>query len=349
MIDKKAITSSGREATHKPTRKETKAHLKTLVENSHVSKARNARRIVKYGATSFTRNIWLSVAATLVMTITLVILIITVCASLILNSTAETMREKIDITIFFKPGTEITQLNSMADIMRTDPNVKEIEVADSNTEYASFISDNSDNADLLTALEDESMYQLMLSNMQATMRIKVFDPNDLASIRHVVETTPLYQENLDPTKEPTYNVNQAEIETINSWATIAKNGGLILGAVFLAISILVIFNTIRMAIFSRREEIYMMKLVGADVGFIRGPFLVEAQICGIISGLLATTLAVIGFRFLSPKLSNYGIDVTSVSELLNSDMLVAVYGVMVLIGIIVGTISARLATQKYLK
>ena len=104
-----------------------------------------------------------------------------------------------------------------------------------------------------------------------------------------------------------------------------------------------------MAIFSRREEIYMMKLVGADVGFIRGPFLVEAEISGVISGLLATTLAVVGFRFLEPNLSGYGIDVSAVSELLESNLLIAVYAVMVVIGMIIGTISARLAIKKYLK
>ncbi len=349
MIDKESIEESGRRELHKPSRQETKAHLKTLVENSSVSKVRNTSRIFKYGAASFTRNIWLSIAATLVMTVTLVILMVTVGASLILSATADAMREKIDITIFFAPGTSAEVLKSMSDIMQTDPNVTSIVVADSATEYQNFINDNQDNEELLAALADEDMYALMLSTMQATMRIKVHDPNDLASIRYIVENNSLYQANLDSVKEPTYNVNQSEIETINSWATIAKNGGLILGAVFLVISILVIFNTIRMAIFSRREEIYMMKLVGADLSFIRGPFLVEAQICGVISGLLATTIAVVGFRFLEPNLSGYGINVNSVSQLLETNMLVAVYGVMILIGIIVGTISARLAMQKYLK
>lgn len=349
MVEKNRTINSDRRKVRKPSRQETKAHLKTLVENSSVSRARNASRIVKYGAASFTRNIWLSIAATLVMTVTLVILMITVGASLILNATAETMREKIDITIFFTPGTDQDTLVNMANIMAAEPNVRTVEVADSQTEYNDFISDNKDNAELIAALEDPDMYNLMLNTMQATMRVKVDDPNNLDGVKYVVENTPVFQENLDTTKEPTYAVNQAEIETINSWATIAKNGGLILGAVFLVISILVIFNTIRMAIFSRREEIYMMKLVGADLSFIRGPFLVEAQICGIISGLLATTLGVIGFRFLEPHLSGYGIDVTTVSQLLESNMLVAVYGIMIVIGMIVGTISARLAMQKYLK
>ena len=189
----------------------------------------------------------------------------------------------------------------------------------------------------------------MLSTMQATMRIKVTDPNNLDTIKYIVDNNVLYQNNLDTEKEPTYNVNQAEIETINSWATIAKNGGLILGAVFLVISVLVIFNTIRMAIFSRREEIQMMRLVGADPGFIRGPFLVEAEISGVISGLLATTIIVVGFRFIEPNLTSYGIDVSQVSQYLESNTLVAIYAIMILIGIIIGTISARLAIKKYLK
>ena len=298
---------------------------------------------------SYTRNIWLSIAATLVMTITLVILMITVFASLILSATADTMRQKIDITVFFAPGTDPAALTEMANKMEAEDNVTHVEIADSETEYRNFIADNSDNAELLAALQDESMYQLMLSTMQATMRIKVADPNNLDSVRYLVEHDVEFQSHLDSEKEPTYNVNQAEIETINSWATIAKNGGLVLGAVFLVISVLVIFNTIRMAIFSRREEIYMMKLVGADIGFIRGPFLVEAEISGIISGLLSTTLAVVGFRVLEPHLSGYGIDVSAVSELLESNLLVAVYAIMIVIGMIIGTISARLAIKKYLK
>lgn len=333
----------------KETRLKQKENLKTLVENSSVSKVRSTGRVIKYGAASFTRNIWLSIAATLVMTVTLVILLVTVGASLVLNSTAETLRDKIDITVYYKPGTSLEVLDNIASMIKTDPNVKEIAITDSAMEYQKFLEENQDNEDLMLALKDESMSELMLSTMQAAMRIKVYNPDNLDQLKNIVSTTEIIQENIDPEIEPTYDVNQAEIATISSWANIAKNGGLILGAVFLIISVLMIFNTIRMAIFSRREEIYMMKLVGADITFIRGPFLVEAQICGVISGLLATTIALIGFRFLAPKLSGYGIDVASVSMLMESNLLIAVYGSMILIGIVVGTISARLAMKKYLK
>ncbi len=340
---------TNRSKPSKVVREKQKEHLKTLVENSSVSRVRNTSRIVKYGAASFTRNIWLSIAATLVMTVTLVILLVTIGASLILTSTAETMQQKIDITVFFQPGTDPEVLATMADEMRTDSNVSSVDIASSQDEFDALIEENKDNADLLAAFQDETMYQTMLSTMPATMRIKVYNANDLSSIRNIVETNELFQANLSEDKEPTYDANQAEIQTINSWATIAKNGGLILGAIFIVISVLVIFNTIRMAIFSRREEIYMMKLVGADTSFIRGPFLIEAQISGIISGLLASTLAYIGFRFIAPNLASYGIDISLVSDLMGTSKLVLVYLGVVGVGILIGTVSARLAMQKYLK
>ena len=348
MIDKKAIEESGHQAAHSerhPSRTETKASLKTLVKNSSVHKLRNASRIVKYGTSSFTRNVWLSIAATLVMTVTLVILMVTVFASAILSSTAEAMRNKIDITIFFHPGTSQETLAELSEIMSADSNIKEITTADSQAEYESLVDDYRDTPEILAAVDSE----IILQELPATMRIKVHDPSNLDSIRQIVEQNQLFQTNLDDEDAPTYDVNQTEIETINSWASIAKNGGLILGAVFLVISILVIFNTIRMAIFSRREEIYMMKLVGADPSFIRGPFLIEAQICGIISGLLASTIGLVAFRMVAPNLESYGIDVSVISTFMDSSLIIAVYGVIILLGVVVGTISARLAMRKYLR
>ncbi len=349
MIDKKAIEESGRRASRKATKQKQKENLRTLVENSSVSKIRSTGRILKYGTASFVRNVWLSIAATLVMTVTLVILLVTVGASLVLSATAETIRQHIDITVYFAPLTSSEDLETMADILRADPNVNTVTVSDSVAEYNKLLEDNRDNESLLATLEDEEMYQIMLSATQAAIRIKVHNPEDLSSIRNIVDNTPLFQTTLDPTMEPTYNVNQTEIKKINSWAAIAKNGGIILGIVFLVISVLVIFNTIRMAIFSRREEIYMMRLVGADTSFIRGPFLVEAQISSIIAGILASTIAFVAFKLLAPSLSAYGINVSTVATFIETNRLVIVYAVVIGIGILIGTISARLAMQKYLK
>lgn len=103
-----------------------------------------------------------------------------------------------------------------------------------------------------------------------------------------------------------------------------------------------------MAIFSRREEIYMMKLVGADKSFIRGPFLVEAEICGIVAGIIAATASYFGFMYMAPRLSSYGINVSAITEILQSNKLILVFLVFIAMGIIIGRVSARLAVSKYL-
>lgn len=324
-----------------------KKSLKTMRKTRKRHVVREKARIVKYGTRGFSRNIWLSTAATVVMAFTLIILFITIVASVILTNTAEIMKDKIDITIYLKSGTSAKTLGELEKIISSDPNTKSVVTSTSEEEYAKFLEDNADSDEIINILDDE-MTELMVEKMQATMRIKVYDVDNLDSIKDLVETNELFVKSIDEEKAPTYDVNQAEIATITSWARIARTGGIVLGAVFLVVSILIIFSTIRMAIFSRREEIYMMKLVGADKSFIRGPFLIEAEICGLIAGVIAATLSYIGFEFMAPRLSNYGIDIESISNVMKSNQLILVYVAFILAGVVIGRISARLAVSRYL-
>ncbi len=332
-------------------KKITKKHLKTLTKNGRTKKLRNATRVVKYGTINFGRNIWLSTAATLVMTMTLIVLAVTLVATVVLSETADAMRDRIDITLFFKPGTSSDILAQAKDAALTLENVKSAEVRTSEEEYTNFLEENKDNTLLIETLEDPDMdmRSTMISTMQSTLRLKVHDPDNLDSIKQLVASDITFVKNLDPNEEPTYDINHDEIATITKWAGIAKTGGMVLSVVFLVISILVIFNTIRMAIFSRREEIYMMKLVGADRNFIRGPFLVEAQLSGVVSGLLAFGLSYAGFRFLEPRLDAYGIDIDTIADVLDSNQIIYVILAMVLTGILIGSLSARLAVHKYMR
>ena len=325
-----------------------KEKLRTMKRSSVKHPVREKSRIVKYGAIGFTRNIWLSTAATAVMTLTLFILFITVVASVILSNTADAMREKIDITVYFKPGTSETVLGELKETMAADSNVKSVEVATSEEEYDKFISEHQDNKELLEVVKEDDMKQIMISQMQSTMRIKAHNVDDLSSIKNIVETDTAFQKNLDTKKAPTYNVNQIEIATITTWARIARVSGIVLGIVFLVISVLIIFSTIRLSIFSRREEIYMMKLVGASKGFTRGPFIVEAEICGVIAAILAATISYFFFGLIAPKLADYGINTDSIKEVLSSNKLILVYLVFIAAGTAIGSISARLAVKKYL-
>ena len=328
-------------------KKSSKKSLKTMQKNRSRHLMREKARVVKYGTKSFGRNIWLSTAATVVMAITLIILFVTIVASVILTNTAEMMKDKIDITIYFKPNTSQEVLDELTATISEDKNIKTVETSTSKQEYEKFLDENAGSDEILNIM-DEDMTKMMIGKMQATMRIKVYNVDNLDSIKSIVEENELFRSYTDKEKAPTYDVNRTEIATITSWARIARTGGIILAAVFLVISILIIFSTIRMAIFSRREEIYMMQLVGADRGFIRGPFLVEAEICGVIAGVVAATVSYFGFKILAPKLSSYGIDISQIMNILESNQLILVFLAFILMGMLIGRVSAHLAVSKYL-
>ena len=324
-----------------------KKSLRTMQKNHKRHVIRSSSRILKYGTKGFSRNIWLSTAATVVMSITLIILFVTVVASVILTNTAEVMKDKIDITIYLKPNTSEEELGKLTDIIKKDPNIKSVETSTSEEEYKKFVEENQTSDDIINVLDDD-MQKMMIAKMQATMRIKVYDVDNLDSVKKIVEEDEDFVQFTDKDKAPTYDVNRVEIATITSWARIARTGGIILAVVFLVISILIIFSTIRMAIFSRREEIYMLKLVGAEKSFIRGPFLIEAEICGLIAGLVAGTISYFGFKFLTPKLMSYGISVDRITEVMESNQLILVFLVFIVVGVLIGRISAWLAVSKYL-
>ena len=104
-----------------------------------------------------------------------------------------------------------------------------------------------------------------------------------------------------------------------------------------------------MAIYSRSEEIYMEKLVGADNHFIRGPFLIEAIMSGFFAGIISTIIGFFLFRLIGPKLSGYDIDVTLVSSFVNSPSIFLIGLALTLLGIFIAFLSSSIAVRKYLK
>jgi cell division transport system permease protein len=121
--------------------------------------------------------------------------------------------------------------------------------------------------------------------------------------------------------------------------------GLAAAGVFAIIAILVVFNTIRMAIFNRKEEIYMMKLVGASRWFIVGPFVVEASIYGIIAAIVSCAAIYISVYFLRPHFEGM-LDSTYANM---TQYWYLVGAALLIVGILIGVISSLLATRKYLK
>lgn len=305
-------------------------------------------RMARYGANNFTRNAWLTTAATAVMTITLLIVLVTVVAQGVLRSTVDELRKKVDFSIYLKidiTNKEATAVAQRLRSLRSVSSVRYINVAEAK---ASYIEANHPSAEQLQAISE---LPSELNPFIPSLRVAVNDPDNTAELANVITNDEQFKQvtNPDPRRKPTFAGDRKQvIETISNWANLAQNGGIIASLVFIGISTLIIFNTIRMAIFNRRDEIDMMKLIGADRNFIRGPFVIEAVMYGFFAALVATAL---GYGILisaRAPLAAYGIAVGP-TEILMTRFSPLVILAMIFIGAFIGLISSRLAVRRYLK
>ena len=300
-------------------------------------------RIIQAGGRNFMRNAWLSTAATAVMTVTLSIVVISFISNSALTSTIKGVTDKIDVSIFLKGDVTPEQADTFKKSLETSSNVASVKYLDVVAAAAAFREQNKNNPDALKALDLAGAQ----STLPPSLQIKAKDPNHLDDIIAVVDK-PENQALLDPKAPPTYTGKRKNtIDRIISFSNFFKSTGLVASAIFVIISTLIIFNTIRMAIFTRRDEIEIMKLVGATKAFIRGPFIIEAALYGIIGAVIATALSYVLLLGGGPKLSSY-VDVTSTIDFFRTYPLLVI-GVEMLIGIVIGIFSSLLAMTRYLK
>ncbi|HSX01330.1 MAG TPA: permease-like cell division protein FtsX [Candidatus Saccharimonas sp.] len=298
-------------------------------------------RIIHAGSRNFMRNMWLSTAATAVMVVTLTIVLVSFISNSALTSTIKGVTDKIDVSIYLKDGITQDQLDGFTTALRTDPNVASVSFKSKADALADYRSQHAGDQKLLQAVSDTD------NPLPASLQVKAKDPKHLDSII-AIASRPAYQGLTDPTAPPSYSGNRkTTIDRIVSFSNFFRNTGLVLSVLFMIISTLIIFNTIRMAIFTRRDEIEIMKLVGATKWFIRGPFLIEAALYGMIAALIATLLAYSLVLGAGPRLGNY-IDVQSTIDLFRTYP-AYIIGIEMLIGIAIGTFSSLLAMSRYLK
>jgi len=298
-------------------------------------------RVLHAGTRNFMRNAWLSTAATAVMTITLTIVVISFISNSALTSTIKGVTDKIDVSIYLNDNVTSAQLTQFQQALQNDSNVKSVSYRSKDQALAIYKAENKNNETVLQGL------QFAGNPLPASFQIQAKNPKNLQSIVAIANQPP-YQSMLDPTAPPSYSgQNKDTINRIVRVADFFKSGGLIASIVFVIISTLIIFNTIRMAIFTRREEIEIMKLVGATKWFIRGPFIFEAALYGIIAAFIALAFSYSLLLGGGPKLSSY-IDVQSTIMFFRSYPALVILGELV-IGICIGAFSSMMAMSRYLK
>ena len=302
----------------------------------------NMRRVFTTGAHSFFRNAWLSVAATIVMTITLGCILVTLFASYTLNSTVSAFEDKIDVSIFFNNEASKEQIDQVSNALRNDSSleVREVTYISKEEARASFEAQNKDDIKTLQAIAQAT------DAFPASIRVKTVDT---AKLQKVVEVTrqDRYKEIVDKDSYKD-DAKRTAVDRLGNIAKFLRNGGLIASIIFGSISILVILNTIRMTIFNRKDEIEIMQLIGASKWYIRGPFLVEASIYGAIAGILAVVFFYTLVIGQAPKLGDYVEEISPAVSQFNEWIFMLV-PITILIGVLIGAFSSYLAIRRHLK
>lgn len=300
-------------------------------------------RIFKTGLTNFVRNAWLAIAAIAVMVVTLTIVLFSVIANATFANTINQITDKIDISVYLKDeATKEDTDKILAKIKQTD-GVKSVEYVSKEQAKQEFIDKNADDVDLRVSLS-----QTDTNPIPATIRIKPQDMNKISELNDRIKALGFDKF----IKEISYKAERkTAIDNIASAAHFLQRVGIVGVLVFAVISMLIIFNTIRMAIFNRREELNIMRLLGASTWYIRGPFVVETVLYGIISAIISVTLCHVLFTVSSTAFgaSTLGLlDIGFASEYFRTNLW-RILLVQLAIGILIGGVSAMIATRRYLK
>ena len=295
-------------------------------------------RLIKYGIQTFWRQRLLSIATMVVILLALLVFEGLIISGVIANTAINSIQDKIDISIYFKtaaPEDEMLRIKSNLEQMIE---VKSVEYVSRDEALESFRERHKDDATISQAVEE-----LEENPLSASLNIKAEDPGMYSIIANYLNTNV----SGDLVEKITYNENQVVIDRLASIIKVSRQVGL-LAALFLTIvAILVAFNTILLGIYSNRDEISIMRLVGASNIYVRGPFVVMGVIYGLITAVISIALATPIVWFAAPYIKLF-IPAMDLREYFTSHFFLLVL-YQLLFGIGIGVISSFIAIRRYLR
>ncbi|MEK7651386.1 MAG: permease-like cell division protein FtsX [Patescibacteria group bacterium] len=294
-------------------------------------------RIFKYGWQSFWRNGWLSVSTIAVMILALVVFEGLIIFNVVSKGAIGAIEEKVDISVYFKSNVlEDTVLNLKRSLEGLDE-VKFVEYVSKEQALATF-KERHANEETIT----QTLNELDNNPLLASLNIKANNLHRYDSIASYL-AKPDFQ---DMIEKVSYAQNQVVINRLNSLVDNFGRGGFALTAFLAFLAAIVTFNTIRLAIFSASEQIGIMRLVGASNTFIRGPYLVEGLMYGIISALISFLIFVPIIIFVSPHIASFVPEVDLLAYFKSNLASLLIY--QFIFGIVLGVVSSVIATRRYL-
>lgn len=277
------------------------------------------------------------------MLITLTIVLFSVIANATFTHTIQQITDKIDISVYLKDTVTKDQRDKLLSDVKGLANVKSVNYLSKDDALTAYKAQNAGNVNLLLAISQTD------NPLPASLQIKPRDVNKIGDIKTYLDKKDIKAMQSD---ETSYSGDRKEaVDKITHATNFMRKAGIIGVLVFAFISMLIIFNTIQMAIFNRRDELTIMRLLGASTSFIRGPFVVESVLYGIISGMISIVLLNGLFAVSSSTLqaSSLGLlDINYANEYFASKFWLFLT-LQLATGIFIGAASSIIATRRYLK
>lgn len=310
-------------------------------------------RIIKFGLINFWRNGWLSTATVLIMSVTLSVWTSLFLLNVVLTSVLNTLSEKVDISVYFSVDAKESDILSLKEKLTNLGEVSNVTYVSVDEALEIFKKRHADDEILLKSVEE-----LGDNPLEASLNVLAKDASKYESVSNFLNqfsaqggSPPDGRAGASGGQNIISKVNYAEnktvIERFNNIIGVLRQSGFAASLVLALITFLVAFNTVRLAIYSSREEITIMKLVGASNRFVRGPFIVEGVLHGLVASAFAFMIIIPGVAFIGPKLFNFLPDINLVNYLGDnfwSLLLFQTFG-----GVTLGIFSSWFAIRKYLK
>jgi cell division transport system permease protein len=310
----------------------------------------NIKRVVRAGFVNFWRNGFISFTSVLVMTVTLFVIGSTVFNSVLLNASLQELRDKADINVYFVTSAEEESILALKKSLESLPEVASVEYVSKEQALKDFETRHAGDELILQGLKE-----LGENPLPAALNIKAKEPSQYGSVAKFLESNNALSKDGKPIIENSnYNNNKSIIDKLSTIISTSERSNLLRTVILVFLSIIVIFNTIRLVIYTAREEISVMRLVGASNRYIRGPFVISGMIYGALAGIV--TLAIfypLTYKF-GPLFYPFPMFLgEKINNLSLFDYYVRNFGELFLIviggGIVLGAISSYLAVRKYLK
>lgn len=303
----------------------------------------DSKRILRWGIINFYRNTFVSIASVLMMTVTLVVIGITIFLNAILGFSLAQIQNKVDVNVYFYPGVEESQIMDVKSMLEQLPEVASVEYVTQDQALADFKTRHADDYLTLQALDE-----LGSNPLGAMLNIRAKESGQYDSIAHTLDTSTSLSTGANPIIEKVnYSQNKQIIDRLTAIMHSAERLGLAITAFFIIISLLITFNTIRLAIYMARDEIAAMRMVGAENKYIQGPFMIE----GVMYGVVASIITLILFYPITLWVTRNTQSFFGGMSLLRyyGDNFLQFFVILLVSGMLLGIISAWFAVRKYLK